>query len=383
MVWKIPRMVTKKYIKNKMKKILHFITGAERGGGAEKMLLGVLPFLRSAEHAACVLKGRGEIGRQLEDAGVKVFYLEMKGFLDFGVIGRYKNVLQNFFPDIQVNYLIHADVFGRIFAKKFGVKRLISYIRNRHVKIIFRLFDFLTLPAVDYLLANSQAVLDFYRRKYKFPKEKSSFITNGISWPPAGFSEYEKIEFEKEFLIDKNDFILLSIARLHKQKDLPTLLRAAAEIKKSGFRPFKLLLCGAGKERKKLEKLAEKLGLSANIIFAGVKKNISLVLNIADVFILPSLHEGMSNALLEAMAAGKPCVVSAIPENLELIKNEKNGLCFRPRNFLDLAQKIKIIAATPSLAATLGEKAREDVADYDLKKIIKKLDDFFQNIFSE
>jgi glycosyltransferase involved in cell wall biosynthesis len=366
-----------------MKKVLHFITGAERGGGAEKMLLGVLPFLKSAEHAACVLKGRGEIGRRLEDAGVKVFYLEMKGVWDVGVIGRYKNILQSFSPDVQVNYLIHADIFGRVFAKKFGVKRLISYIRNRHIKIIFRLFDFLTLPAVDYLLTNSRAVLDFYRRKYKFPEEKSSFITNGISLPLAGFSEYEKTELEKEFLIDKNDFILLSIARLHKQKDLPTLLRAAAEIKKSGFRPFKLLLCGTGKERKKLEKLAEKLGLSANIIFAGVRKNISVVLGIADIFILPSLHEGMSNALLEAMAAGKPCVVSAIPENLELIKNGKNGLCFYPRNFFDLAEKIKIIAAAPSSAAALGEKAREDVADYDLKKIIKRLDDFFQNIFSE
>ena len=359
-----------------MKKVLHLITGVKKGGGAEKMLLLTLPYLKSAEHAVCVLKGRGEIGEQLETAGIKVFYLEASGWLDFNLIARYKNVVRAFAPDIQINYLIHADFFGRLFARRAGVKKVFSYIRNRHTKLLFQVLDFLTLTAVDYLLTNSSSVLDFYRHRYRFPAQRSAAISNGIDLSPSPLL-FEPEKLRLELGLDGEDEIFLSVARLHPQKDLPTLFRALLNVKETSHFKFKLLVAGDGAERANLERLAYDLGLSEQIKFLGVRNDIPNLLKLADVFILPSLHEGMSNALLEAMKEGRPCVVSDIPENVELIKDGENGLSFKAGKALALAEKIKQLVANPKEAALFGEAAKKTIADYDINKIIVQLDDFF------
>ncbi len=364
-----------------MNRILHLITGIEKGGGAEKMLLATLPYLKSAEHAVCVLRGKGAIGAELEKAGIKVFYLECSGWFDFNIISRYKNVVRAFAPDIQVNYLIHADLFGRLFARRAGVKKIFSYIRNRHTKLLFTVLDFLTLSSVDYLLTNSEAVLNHYRKAYRFPAERSTCIPNGIDLSP---SSADKDVVVRELGLSDDDLTILSIARLHPQKDLPTLLRALSMVKdKNPHLKFELLLAGQGEERLSLETLAYDLGISERVRFLGVRQDIPSLLAAADVFVLPSRHEGMSNALLEAMKEGRPCVVSDIPENAELIENEMSGLTFKTGDAADLAEKLLRLAADPKEAEGFGVKAKEKVESYDVVKIIERLDAFFVERLSD
>jgi glycosyltransferase involved in cell wall biosynthesis len=358
-----------------MAKILHLITGVYAGGGAEKMLLSTLPYLNGAEHAVCVMKGKGEIGLKLEEKGIKVFYLEMKGYYDFGVIQRYREVVRDFQPDMQVDYLIHADIFGRIFAKRAGVKKLVSYIRNRHIKPLFRIFDFFTLSAVDYLLTNSRAVLDFYRHIYHFPAARSAFITNGIDLTAS--PEFDREKLKSELGVGGDDFVIISTARFHRQKDLSTLLRAVAIVKEKGFVRPKLLLANTGPEKEKLEELARVLNLSDDVKFLGIRQDIDDLLRIAGAFVLPSRHEGMSNSLLEAMKAGCPAIVSAIPENIELIRDKENGLSFPAGNETALAEKLMAVAASPLVADKLIQGAKVTVADYDIQKIIAQLNAFF------
>jgi glycosyltransferase involved in cell wall biosynthesis len=352
------------------------ITGIEKGGGAEKMLLATLPHLKSAEHAVCVLKGRGAIGEELEKAGVKVFYLECSGWLDFGLLARYKNAVRVFRPDIQVNYLIHADLFGRLLAKRAGVRKVFSYIRNRHTKLVFKVLDFLTLASVDYLITNSQAVLSHYRKAFRFPVERSTCIPNGIDL--SVLPDVTPSVLAAELGLGDEDLLVLSVARLHRQKDLPTLLRALGVVKdKNPHLKFKLLLAGEGREREMLETLAYDLGISDSVKFLGVRSDVSSLLSLADVFVLPSLHEGMSNALLEAMKEGKTCLVSDIPENAELIENEVDGLTFKAGDAGELARKLMRLAADPKEAESFGLKAKEKVARYGIDKIIENLEAFF------
>ena len=146
------------------KKILHLITGLELGGGAENMLLQLLPKMQdNLDNCVCAIKGKGEIGKKLEEAGIPVYYLELRNIFDIGMIFRYRNILKDFRPDIQVNYLIHADIFGRILGKIFGVKKIVPYIRNIHKSMPSLMFlDRITLFLSDFILTNSETSRRYY-----------------------------------------------------------------------------------------------------------------------------------------------------------------------------------------------------------------------------
>lgn len=363
-----------------MKKVLHFITGLEKDGGAENMLLKALPHVKDTENRVCVAKGRGKIAKKLEEESIHVYYLDMKGFLDFGAIKRYRKIVNDFRPDVLVNYLIHADIFGRILGRKFGAKTIVSYIRStyRKKKPLFAFFDRITLGKVDYLLTNSQANLEAYRQKYKFPKERSACIPNGVSINDSK-DDFDKDKLRFDLGVSGNDFVITSVGRMIKHKGYPILFKAVRILKDMGIRNIRVLVCGQGEEKKNLILLRENLELEKEIKFLGVIDNVDEILNISDIFVSPSEREGMSNALLEAMNNGLACLVSNISANKELITNEENGLTFKMGDHEELARKIKILIDSRLLRKTLGEKARELIkGKYDVKKMINDLNLFLK-----
>ncbi len=355
------------------------ITGLEAGGGAEAMLAKTLPYLEKTENAVCSLKGKGDIGRFLEEKGIKVYQLDIKGVWDLGAIGRYKKVVQEFKPDIQVNYLIHADVFGRLFAKKAGVPYLVSYIRNRHIKPLFVFLERMTIGRIDHLLCNSRSVLEHYRYKYKIPERSSSAILNGVrigEEPEMDISRYKE-----ELGVDKEEKVITCIASLTSQKDQATLLRAVRVLKDEQKSGFKVLLAGDGPEKERLHSLAKDLCLEDKVIFLGKRRDVDKLLAVSDIFVLPSLHEGMSNALLEAMSAGVVSIVSSIGENRELIKHNVSGLVFNVGDPESLAQNISRALSDPEKMSKFADKAKETIRqDHDIEKIKKELDDFLSRI---
>lgn len=361
-----------------MKKILHFITGLEKGGGAENMLLKTLPYLKKIENRVCVVKGVGDIGKKIEEKGIKVHYLKMKNWFDLGVIYRYKKVINEFKPDIQVNYLIHSDIFGRLFAKRFGVKKVISYIRSRYsIDFFYYYMDKFTLRFTDYVLTNSKTGYNDYKNKHKYPIKKLKCIFNGIDI--SNQKELVGIKKKRNELgvVDDGDLIISCVARLHKNKDHSTILKAIKIIKDKGIINIRVLFCGDGPEINKLKKDSKDLGVNNEIIFLGNRDDIMEILSISDIFILASFHEGMSNALLEAMNSGVVCVVSDILENKELINNESDGLVFKVGEEESLAEKLDYLINNKEQRIKFSQKAFEKIKKkYDIKIIREKLDDF-------
>ena len=360
-----------------MKKVLHLITGLEFGGGAENALLQILPNLKSTENAVCCIKGRGEIGKKLEQKGIKVFYLNMKNMLDLSIIFKYKKILGKFRPDIQVNYLIHADVFGRIFGKMFGVKKIISFNRSRYKKRFHKFIDKITFCWVDFFIANSEVNLQYYKKKYKIKLGKSTCISNGVDLNKYKF-KLDKNKKLEELGLEKDDFVLTCVARLSKEKDHPLLFNS---LKKMNDKKIKLILCGDGKEKENLIKLRKKLGLEKQILILGNRKDILEILRITDVFVLPSLFEGMSNALLEAMASKCCCLVSDIEENRELIKDGENGVTFKVEDLKDFIENITHLKNKKALIKKYGLNAYDLVKDkYEIHKIIKQYDAILETV---
>lgn len=158
------------------------------------------------------------------------------------------------------------------------------------------------------------------------------------------------------------------VGRIHPQKGLPTLLRALGRLAhdEPGL-SWQLSLAGTGPSEGELKALADELGIAQGVKFLGQIDPVETLLEESDCFVLPSLSEGMSNALLEAMAHGLPCIASDIPGNNSLIQGRCNGLLFPPDDDKALAEAIFTLAQDEALRQKLGQEAFRTVeSNYSL-----------------
>lgn len=169
------------------------------------------------------------------------------------------------------------------------------------------------------------------------------------------------------------------------QKGLEYLIQAASLIVKNGYPNIKFALVGEGPLKQNIALMAERLGVSKNIIFVGrlpSLKDIPVFLNQANFYVLPSLREGMPWALLEAMACGKPVIGSDISGINDVITHGKNGLIVPPRNSTALANSILLLLNNDKLRHDLGQNARQLMAEkYSWKIINERIEKIYSDTF--
>ena len=163
----------------------------------------------------------------------------------------------------------------------------------------------------------------------------------------------------KEFSLEVHHFIIATSGILESHKNIDTLIRAFSQDINENAR---LLIIGEGEQRAELSALSQKLGLADKIIFAGWRNDVPSLLQGADMFVLPSRREGMSEALLEAGASGLPCLVSGIPENMEVIRDPEHH--FPYENAKLLAEKINRAIVDPAYYSALLENTKSDIERY-------------------
>jgi glycosyltransferase involved in cell wall biosynthesis len=168
---------------------------------------------------------------------------------------------------------------------------------------------------------------------------------------------------------------LLFAGRLTDQKGLPFLFSALGELSKlTDLPPWSLTLVGDGPEKNTLAELARTLQIADRINFAGwlSRAELSETYRQHDVFVLPSLDEGMPNVLLEAMASGLPSVVTKISGNEELVREGKNGFLVPPRDVRALAEALTRMLQKKDLRIQLGDAAREIAVEYSWRSVAEK-----------
>lgn len=199
---------------------------------------------------------------------------------------------------------------------------------------------------------------------FDLPESKINVIHNSIDIRHFQDIDSQKVKKIKEDLgIVSNQKVLTTIARLDHHKGHKYLIEAAKGIILE-FPNVIFLVVGYGKLRKELEEMVADLDIKRNLIFTGVRADIPEILSLTDIFILPSLFEGLPFTILEAMAAGKPVVstrVSGIPEQ---VVDGETGILVDSKDVESLSQAILFLLKNPEKVKMMGERGRERAEKY-------------------
>lgn len=230
----------------------------------------------------------------------------------------------------------------------------LTYKQSRFIRWIEHVLEKFGLKCSDVLLANSQAIRDEMIRRHGPTGERIEILSNNIVQTPFNREEQKK-DLLEEFSLPPDSFIIATSGLLTKRKNLKMLITAFAAVEK---RNAILLIIGYGDELTPLRDYARAQGVLERIAFTGWRRDALSLYQGIDLFILPSFLEGMSNSLLEAMACEIPCLVSAIPENMEVLRDPE--LHFSPDDSHALAEKISRAMDDKDYYANLLEKTMRD-----------------------
>lgn len=336
-----------------MKKIMHFITGLERGG-AEQMLLKILPKLQTPDlsNSVVCIKGHGIVGSQLEEQGVPVKYLGYRHFYDLPrIVWTFFKLLKKEKPTILVTYLIHADLLGRVVGRCARIPVVIAYLHGSllHWQWL-RSFDRLTQRWVTLYLSVSETLKQELVTHYKFPKEKIRVLRNGIDAEQVQrLTPDEREKVRRELGFKEEDRVIGIVANLRKGKGHVDLIEAFHVLlqKEVPSASLQLMIVGEGEERERLEKQVQALNLTGHVRFLGNRSDVQELLAAMDLFVLPTEFEGMSVALLEAMMVQTPIVTTDIPQNKEILVHGDSALLVPVKGPQRLAEAIQTCLEEP------------------------------------
>jgi len=354
------------------KRIFYLITDLDVGG-AESMLFELAQRIdknKFIPEIGC-LKGKGIVGEKLEALGIKVRCFCVEKPWHIYKLLKIASFLKKGRFDILHSYLFHANIIGRICGRIAGIPIIISSIRVCEKKKLYHLWmDKITNWMVSLEICVSKEVKNFTIEKAGIPEYKLEIVENGIS---DSFLDAVTSHRNKK----AHSLVVGTIARLSRQKGIEYLLYAAKRVIEQ-FSDIAFIIAGKGPLASQLKELSIELGISDKVKFLGFKNNIPELLSVIDIFVLPSLWEGMPNVVLEAMAAGKPVIATDTGGSKDIIRSNVNGVLVEPENSEALAEAILKLLGDPAQRQRLGQSARETVKKrFSIDKTISKTEQVY------
>lgn len=373
-------------------KILH-ITTDSKIGGTEKMLVSLAEhFDRNRfEMVFATLIGKGGLLDELSKRNCRVYGLQMRNKLDMIKILKLYSIIKKEKPDIVNTYLYHGDQAGRILAKLAGVKKIVSSYRSpdywkkkRHI-----ILDSYTARFADAFTSNSEIVKNVVSEREKIDKNKIKVIPNGIKLENDKIDFKEKkneaVALKKNFSIPEENLIAGIVANLTPVKNYKLFIDICAGLNRN-FHNISFVSIGSGPELKNIEKYASEKKVG-NIRFLGHIPGVRNVLRMFDVFVLTSLWESSSRAVLEAMAEGVPVVIPDVGGLTELVSDFESGFlcgvsndCGNPQD--EYIEKISMLINDAELRKKFSENALEKVKEnFTIEKFIKSVSEFYESVY--
>jgi glycosyltransferase involved in cell wall biosynthesis len=234
----------------------------------------------------------------------------------------------------------------------------------------------------DRIIGVAKAVVDVRRKVWKLPSSKLVFIPNSIDISRFDF-EVDPAAVRKEIGLKPTARVIVKVGSLLPVKGHRYLLDAMVEVVDSDPSAV-LVLLGDGPIRQDLEIQVHDLGIEEKVKFLGFRQDVERIVKAADVFVISSLREGTSIALLEALAANTPVVATAVGGNPEVIRDGISGLLVPSEDSHSLANAISRILSNPELASEFATEARRTVEnDYSAQENLNRLMSLYEELLGK
>ncbi|WP_052672199.1 glycosyltransferase [Aliterella atlantica] len=328
-------------------KILQAIYQFKSGGGALQVVVDLAKAARSDGHTVTVLSKDTPIstavgaerfftGNKLQDWWRLWQHCQQEQYDIIHVHDRYCSLLVSLLPQapasVQTNHIAYST------------QRRLTRFANK-------------------VVGCSQSMDRHHAEFFQLPASRRALIPNGVSFARPDATKVAALRQNLPLVIG-NRHICLTVARLSQQKGHSYLLEAIAQLPASLRQNWCFVLAGDGDLEQQLRDLAVQLGIASDVVFLGHTTDVPQWLAIAEAFVLPSLYEGLPLALLEAIAAGLPCIATAVDGNLEVLRHTENGLLCPKADAQSLSQALITLLDDAALRTNLGKQAQADYWNY-------------------
>ncbi|MGH7826972.1 MAG: glycosyltransferase family 4 protein [Candidatus Binatia bacterium] len=336
-------------------KILH-IDPERKWGGGEEQVLGLIARLAKKGHQSHLLTDRrGRLFERSQEIGITTIPIRVANDLDVRPVPRLRRLICRERYDIVHLHTKRAHALSLWLPRVQGLPKYVVTRRMDYPEPDNWYTHLLYNRRVDGVVAVSGAIADLLA-KAGVEKSKIRLIHSGVDLQK--FDSYQPIPPPSADVP-----VIGTAAVLEERKGHSYLLQAALSLKKQGVR-LRYRIAGDGSLKGELQELALTLGLKEDFEFLGFVSDIPGFLSAIDIFVLPSLHEGLGGSVLEAMAAGKPAVVSRVGGLVDSVVDSTTGFLVAPGDVEGIAGAIRKLLHDRAMAEAMGKRGAERVRDH-------------------
>lgn len=379
-----------------------FIQDSLGTGGAERSNADLWYYLREKQVniAIVVLEHRKEgIEKEIIDAGFKVTFLNGTSLKQ---ISEMRHIIRDFKPDLVHSVLLKASFKVRILKLFMEFKHVESLVNCSYSKIRYadpkvntlglRFSQFKNITSqrlgTDYFIAITEEVKRHAIENIQIPDRKIKVIPRGRKtnlYIDGEGRESARRELIKELGLNDQAVIFTHVGRQEYQKGHMQLLQALSKRSVILEKNIIFIFCGReGNATPEIKSFLENNPIPHDIYWLGHRNDIQKILAASDVFVFPSLYEGLGGALIEAQAAALPVICSKIPVFFEVIKNNENAFMFEIDDHIQLLAYIKELSENKGLRDRMSKKSLENYNEnYRVNTIHFKVEQFFKNIIND
>lgn len=343
--------------------ILEFSTYAKMGGTQQE----ILKFLRAASHEkytffVCILLEHDVLNEEVAKLQIEETSLNMRGYWDVRAWWRLSRFAREKQIALMHTYGLKAHIIGRLVGKCLGIPVNISSVHSTDPwrKWYHVLLERLTSPLTDLYISNSEAGRIATHQRERIPLAKIVTISNGIRVEEYQADEAQTERMRRRLGLRGEDRVLGIVANLRVMKGHKTIVDAFSAIQQH-FPTTKCLCIGSDFLQGEIQRYVREKRLEQVILFPGFQKDIPSLLSLLEIFLLPSLWEGLPTAMMEAMAMKRPVIASAVGGIPELVEHGKTGLLIPPNDPHALAEAVVQLLRDPQRAQRMGQVGYEKI----------------------